>query len=177
MKKDILKIILDIIKNVDQDRHPGLYGARSYSHGREGEKSFIYASDGFRALKIECGGDLCFLPLNDDIFIPGEKLKEEYKKMAKNDIYSFTGAIKESGEGFIKDGVKYAFDTPDYNELFKSFEGLEPDGFGCFDLSFLKDLASLGRQKIEIFKTSPKSHVLKISGEGFEYIQMGICEK
>lgn len=177
MKKEVIKVILEILKNVDQATRPALYGARSYSHAREGEKSYIYISDGFRALKLECGGELVPVPLNDDVFMPGEKLKEEYKKMAKNDIYAFNGAIKESSAGFIKDGVKYAFNTPDYKELFKSFEGLEKDNFGLFDFDILKCLAPLGHAKMEILKTSSKSHALKVSGEGFEYIQMGLCEK
>lgn len=177
MQKEVIKVILEILKNVDQDTRPALYGARSYSHAREGEKSFIYVSDGFRALKLECGGDLVPVPLNDDVFIPGEKLKEEYKKMAKNDIYAFNGAIKESSTGFIKDSAKYALNTPDYKELFKRFEGLEKDNFGIFDLNILKCLAPLGQAKIEILKTSPKSHALKVYGDGFVYIQMGLCEE
>lgn len=32
MKKEVVKVILEILKNVDQDTRPALYGARSYSH-------------------------------------------------------------------------------------------------------------------------------------------------
>lgn len=170
MDKKLLKVIIDIVKNVDAATRPGLAGAVVYSHEKEGEKSYLFASDGYRAIKIECGGPAMFLPVNDDIFWPLDAMQKEYKTLKASELATLQGAEKapEYMAGFTT--------PPDYRELWRSFEGLEGDSSAELDVELLKAIAPLGRGRVEILKASAHAHILRFTAPGLEYIQMGLCE-
>lgn len=173
MDKKLLKVIIDIVKNVDAATRPGLAGAVTYSHDKEGEKSYLYASDGYRAIKIECGGPAMFLPINDDIFWPLDAMQKEYKTLKASELATLQGAEK-----LPEQKESYSVTTPpDYRQLWRSFDGLEGDNSAELDVELLKAIAPLGRGKVEILKASAHAHILRFTAPGLEYVQMGLSER
>lgn len=78
MDKKTIKAILDVIKDVS-DR-PGLYGAQVIGN-------YIYFTDGYVAIRLTCGEYDGLRPINKDMWVGGEQLKELYKKMGTRDVF------------------------------------------------------------------------------------------
>lgn len=79
MEKKTIKAILDVIKDVS-DR-PGLYGCAI-------ERQYIYFTDGYVAIRLEMNQYNGLLPIVNDggIWVSGEQLKEDYKRLGARDI-------------------------------------------------------------------------------------------
>lgn len=84
MDKKTIKAILDVIKDVS-DR-PGLYGAQFVSHDHIAGSPYVYFADGYVAIRLTCGEYEGLRPINEDMWVSGEQLKELYKKMGARDV-------------------------------------------------------------------------------------------
>lgn len=84
MDKKTIKAILDVIKDVS-DR-PGLYGAQFVSHDHISGSPYIYFTDGYVAVRLTCGEYEGLRPINEDMWVSGEQLKEDYKRLGARDI-------------------------------------------------------------------------------------------
>jgi hypothetical protein len=84
MNKKTIKAILDVIKDVS-DR-PGLYGAQFASHDHISGSPYAYFTDGYVVIRLTCGEYDGLRPINMDMWIGGEQLKELYKKMGARDV-------------------------------------------------------------------------------------------
>lgn len=183
MDRNILKVLIDTIKYGDNYKtRPGLAGAVITEHQREGEKSYLYCSNGYSLIRLECGGALC-LPFNDSIFWPLDKMQDEYKKIKKGEKAMPAGAIhKNENAGLTCGDFTYNnqdFSAPDYKALIddieKRAEGEDMANNMAIDLELLKTAAPLGRLSIKILNTGG-AKVLKAEGEGVLFIQMGLKE-
>lgn len=79
MEKKTIKAILDVIKDVS-DR-PGLYGCAI-------ERQYIYFSDGYVIVRLEMNQYDGLRPIFNDggVWVSGEQLKEDYKRLGARDI-------------------------------------------------------------------------------------------
>lgn len=84
MDKKTIKAILDVIKDVS-DR-PGLYGAQFVSHDHITGSSYVYFTDGYVAIRLTCGEYEGLRPINEDMWVSGEQLKDLYKNMGAKDV-------------------------------------------------------------------------------------------
>ena len=183
MDKNILKVLIDTVKYGDNYKtRPGLAGAVITEHQREGEKSYLYCSNGYSLIRLECGGALC-LPFNESMFWPLDKMLEEYKKIKKGEKAMIAGAIHKNENARLGEDFTYNnqdFSTPDYKALIddieKRAEGENMANNMALDLELLKTITPLGRLSIKILNTGYGAKVLKAEGEGVLFIQMGLKE-
>lgn len=118
MNKKTVKFILDTIKSV-ADR-PGAYGVQFESHGHISGASHLYFSDGFVCVRLEVCGDYCPVPINDDLWVTGEEMKEWYSKAKASDVFIPTKSDREH-----VDLVKV------WNGFIESFEETEQSAIDC----------------------------------------------
>lgn len=85
MEKKLIKAILDVIKDV-KDR-PSIYGVQLVGHDHISGSSAMYFTDGYVAIKLFCGEFEGLRPINEDMWVSGEQLRNIYKDMKAKDVY------------------------------------------------------------------------------------------
>ena len=79
MEKKLIKAILDVIKDV-KDR-PSIYGVQFVGHEHVSGVPHIYFTDGYVAVRLECGVFEGLRPINENMWVGGEQLQSIYKDM------------------------------------------------------------------------------------------------
>lgn len=85
MEKKLIKAILDVIKDV-KDR-PSVYGVWFEGHEHISGAPHIYFTDGYVAVRLECGVFEGLRPINENMWVGGEQLQDIYKNMKAKDVY------------------------------------------------------------------------------------------
>lgn len=130
MDKKTIKAILDVIKDVS-DR-PGLYGAQFVSHDHISGSPYIYFTDGYVAVRLTCGEYEGLRPINEDMWVSGEQLKEDYKRLGARDIQL---TFKNDGGG----------NHPNFERLWREWvEGEQSKEPVAIDPNVFKKLAPFG---------------------------------
>lgn len=161
MDKKTIKFMIDTIKGVI-DR-PGVWGAQFTSHEHEGDKSYAYFSDGYVAVRLECGTYPGLHSINEDMWVGGEQLKGAYANLKGRDIY-----------------LNLHHDGDDHADIVSMVEGFLKDG-ECEDgvainAEVFKKLAPLGPAYMQVKKVNGRSIVL-FSGYGFKAIACPLIDK
>lgn len=102
MEKKLIKAILDVIKTV-ADR-PSLYGIYFEDHEHITGKPHIYFTDGYIAVRLECGTYDGLRPINERMWVGGEQLKSIYQNMKAKDVCL----------NFHNDGLESRVNFPDW---------------------------------------------------------------
>ena len=84
MEKKLIKAILDVIKDV-KDR-PSIYGVQFEGHEHVSGVPHIYFTDGYVAVRLECGVFEGLRPINENMWVSGEQLQDIYKNMKAKDV-------------------------------------------------------------------------------------------
>lgn len=114
MEKKLIKAIIDVIKDV-KDR-PSVWGVWFESHEHISGVPHIYFTDGYVAVRLECGVFEGLRPINADMWVGGEQLNAIYKNMKAKDVCL----------NFHDDGTDGRTDMPEFwNGLVKDLEPTE----------------------------------------------------
>lgn len=153
MDKKAIKIILDVIKTI-QDR-PSAYGVQFTSHEHEGEKSYAYFTDGYVAIRLECGGFAGLHSINEDMWVSGTQLKGIYADLKAKDVCL---NMRDDGEHADIKGMfdMWTTDTEDNGEV-------------AINLDVFKKLAPLGKAIMKNVQKDDREFTL-FYGDGFKAI-------
>lgn len=84
MDKKTIKAILDVIKDVSDRK--GLYGCQFVCQDHISSSPYLYFTNGYVAIRLTCGEYEGLRPINMDMWVSGEQLKEIYKGMGARDV-------------------------------------------------------------------------------------------
>lgn len=155
MEKKLIKAILDVIKDV-KDR-PSVYGVQFVGHEHVSGVPYIYFTDGYVAVRLECGVFEGLRPINENMWVGGEQLQSIYKDMKTKDVCL----------DFHDDGIKGRVDMP---RLWNGLgERLETTDVVAINPEVFKKLAPFGNMAMRLVKGNMKKFV-QFSGKGVQAI-------
>lgn len=130
MEKKLIKAILDVIKDV-KDR-PSIYGVWFEGHEHISGVPHIYFTDGYVAVRLECGVFEGLRPINENMWVSGEQLQAIYKEMKAKDVCL----------NFHDDGTENRTNMPDFwNGIVRD---LEPTDMVAINPEVFKKLTPFG---------------------------------
>lgn len=162
MEKKLIKAIVDVIKDV-KDR-PSVYGV--WFEGREHISGIphIYFTDGYVAVRLECGVFDGLRPINDNMWVGGEQLNAIYKDMKAKDVCL----------NFHDDGTEGRTNMPEFwNGLVRD---LEPTDMVAINPEVFKKLAPFGSMLMTLEKHG-ESKLVVFSGRGVNAIACPLVKK
>lgn len=155
MEKKLIKAILDVIKDV-KDR-PGAWGVRFEGHEHISGTPHIYFTDGYVAVRLECGVFEGLRLINENMWVGGEQLQSIYKDMKTKDICL----------NLHDDGIEGRMDM---SKLWNGLgNGLEPTDVVAINPEVFKKLAPFGNMAMRLVKGNMKKFV-QFSGKGVQAI-------
>lgn len=162
MEKKLIKAIIDVIKDV-KDR-PSVYGAWFEGHEHIGGTPHIYFTDGYVAVRLECGVFEGLRPINENMWVGGEQLNAIYKDMKAKDVCL----------NFHDDGTEGRTNMPEFwNGLVKD---LEPTDMVAISPEVFKKLAPFGSMLMTLKKRG-ESKLVVFSGQGIKAIACPLVKK
>lgn len=155
MEKKLIKAILDVIKDV-KDR-PSAYGVWFESQEHISGEPHIYFTDGYVAVRLECGVYEGLRPINEDMWVGGEQLQAVYKGMKAKDVCL----------NFHDDGTENRVNMPElWNGLVKN---LDKTDMVAIDPEVFKKLAPFGSMLMTLEQRGSRKLVV-FSGRGVNAI-------
>lgn len=151
MEKKLIKAILDVIKDV-KDR-PSIYGVWFEGNEHISGIPHIYFTDGYIAVRLECGVFEGLRPINENMWVGGEQLQAIYKEMKAKDVCL----------NFHNDGTENHTNMPDFwNGIIKD---LEPTNMVAINPEMFKKLAPFGNMLMTL-EHRGDSRLVVFSGRG-----------
>lgn len=160
MDKKIIKAILDVIKDVSDRK--GLYGCQFVSHDHISGSPYLYFTNGYVAIRLTCGEYEGLRPINMDMWVSGEQLKEIYKGMGARDIQL---TFNDDDDQAAKNEGRLLH--PDWAELWKQWSNAEPtaDPVPIRPETF-KKLAPFGDMLMTITENKMGQKLVAFTGKG-----------
>lgn len=162
MEKKLIKAILDVIKDV-KDR-PSVYGVWFEGDKHISGVPHIYFTDGYIAVRLECGVFEGLRPINENIWVGGEQLNAICKGMKAKDICS----------NFHNDGTENRINMPEFwNGIVKN---LEPTDMVAINPEVFKKLAPFGSMLMTLERRGD-SKLVVFSGRGVNAVACPLAKK
>lgn len=162
MEKKLIKVIIDVIKDV-KDR-PSVWGVWFESHEHISGAPHIYFTDGYVAVRLECGVFEGLRPINEDMWVGGEQLNAIYKDMKTKDVCL----------NLHDDGTEGRTNMPEFwAGLVKN---LEPTDMVAINPEVFKKLAPFGSMLMTLNKRG-NSKLIMFSGKGVNAIACPLTNK
>lgn len=162
MDKKTIKAILDVIKDVSDRK--GLYGCQFVSHDHISGSPYLYFTNGYVAIRLTCGEYEGLRPINMDMWVSGEQLKEIYKGMGARDVAldlkdDDEPAAKNEGRLSHPDWEKCWGQWSDTETINSSVE-IRPDTF--------KKLAPFGDMVMTVTQNKMGQKLIAFNGKGVD---------
>ena len=162
MEEKLVKAILDVIKDV-KDR-PSVYGVQFVGHEHVSGAPHIYFTDGYVAVRLECGVFEGLRPINENMWVGVEQLQSIYKDMKAKDVCL----------NFHDDGTEGRTNMPEFwNGIVKE---LEPTDMVAINPEVFKKLAPFGSMLMTLEHRGDKKLVV-FSGRGVKAIACPLVKK
>ncbi len=162
MEKKLIKAIIDVIKDV-KDR-PSVWGVWFEGHEHISGVPHIYFTDGYVAVRLECGVFEGLRPINENMWVGGEQLNDIYKNMKAKDVCL----------DFHDDGTEGRTNMPEFwNGLVKD---LEPTDMVAINPEVFKKLAPFGSMLMTLEKRGA-SKLVVFSGRGVNAVACPLVKK
>ena len=163
MEKKLIKAILDVIKNV-KDR-PSIYGVWFEGHEHISGVPHIYVTDGYVAVRLECGVFEGLRPIDENMWVGGEQLQAIYKDMKAKDVCL----------NFHDDGTEGRTNMPEFwNGLLMGWQradtvAINPEVF--------KKLAPFGNMSMWLEEKDTGAKIVAFSGRGINAFACPLTKK
>ena len=162
MEKKLIKAILDVIKDV-KDR-PSVYGVWFEGHEHTSGVPHIYFTDGYVAVRLECGVFEGLRPINENMWVGGEQLQSIYKDMKTKDVCL----------NFHNDGTDGRTNMPEFWN--KMVGELEQTDMVAINPEVFKKLAPFGSMLMTL-KHRGGNKLVVFSGRGVNAIACPLVKK
>lgn len=162
MEKKLIKAILDVIKDV-KDR-PSVWGVWFEGHEHISGVPHIYFTNGYVAVRLECGVFEGLRPINENMWVGGEQFQSIYKGMKAKDVCL----------NFHDDGTEGRTNIP---EFWKGLvKDLEPTDTMAINPEVFKKLSPFGSMLIAL-RQRGSSKLTVFSGKGIKAVACPLVKR